>query len=292
MSSKLCKEEELILSFLSRQTLIFIILILLGIQEIGAYQKKSNSNPSIFISNKLWNKVQDYLIPNNHPIKKKLDHIFSQSRVIADLNSLQAAGFSFLMPQHNTQIIVARHPDLNGYILKLYLDNQNYFKDRPEHFHWMERINGVRLIRRYITKHHYENFFKTPKKWMYLLPDDPFYSSQDLGKKFILVAEDMELFEDNVNELMWGGPRVNKEFLYAFYKIVTDLGLRDSTKPSNCTFSIDGKASFIDTQVYEREDVKYDILTPFLSPTMQEYWKKLIFQPPDPPLEPPQELAS
>lgn len=263
--------------FIFRTIFIFTSFILYYSQEADAIQKQPplEHSPSIFVDDELWEEVQSYLIENHHPIKRKLDQIFFHARGIVDSASMEAAGFTVLPPQHNTKVIIARHPKLKGFILKLYLDEQSYFKNKPEHIQWIKRISGAKLIRRYVKKHNYGHLFKIPKKWMYLLPDEPSPPPEYLRKKFLLIAEDMELFDEKTNEELWRGPWVTEELLQALFKITTDLGLRDSARPCNCPFSIDGKASFIDTEVFERSDVKYELLLPFLSPAMQNFWKKL-----------------
>lgn len=257
----------------------FLILItsLLYQQEL-----KGNSERSVHKTldkqsniNNDWKEIKPYLIPNNHPIKKRLDAIFSQSRVLADWDSLMAAGFSALPPQPNTQIIVAKHPDLPGYVIKTYLDTQAYFRNRPEDYHWIRRIRGARLIQKYLKKYRYRNLLKVPKKWIYLLPTHPSFPQHQLQKKTLLIAEDMEIFDEKTNEALWGSEQVTTELLDALYKITTDLGLRDSAKPSNCSFSKDGKAAFVDTEIYHRNGVRYDKLTPHLSPTMRAYWEEM-----------------
>ena len=262
--------------FFFRQILIFISFMLLYNQEIEANQKRLiNNNPSKYVNNEVWRQVQNYLIPDNHPIKEKLNEIFSRSRALADQESMKAAGFDTLPPQHQTQMIVAKHPELRGYVLKIYLDEQKYYRGRPEHYHWIKRIKGTRLIRAYLNKHGDGSLFKAPQKWIYLLPDDPSPPSHDGRKNFILVAEDMELFDEKMNESLWGSEWVTEDLLKTLYRITTDLGLRDSANPSNCPLSIDGKGAFVDTEVYHRSDVRYWKLTPFLSPSMQAYWKKI-----------------
>lgn len=264
------------MSFLFTRILFALGIILFIIPGIQADQRRlTDTNPSQYVSRSVWNDVKDYLIPNDHPIKEKLDQIFSNGRVFNDQWSLRAAGFDAYPPQHKTQMIVAKHPNLQGYVIKAYLDEQDYYAGRPEHYYWIKRIKGAELIRESINRHDYDNFFKVPKKWIYLLPDHPSPSPHYLRKMFILVEEDMELFDHKTNENLWGSEWVTKELLHALYTIITELGLLDSARPENCSFSIDRKAAFIDTELYHRSRVKYENLTPYLSPPMQDYWNKL-----------------
>jgi hypothetical protein len=263
--------------FFFRKMVILTTLIFLWNNGVEAAQiKLAKHNPSKYVRTDVWRQVEKYLIPDDHPIKKKLDRIFSSSRVLQNMETMEAADFICLPPQHQTQMIVAKHPELPGYVLKLYLDKQKYYRGKPEYHHWLVRIKGARLIRKYLQRSQYGALFKVPKKWLYLLPDEPSPPAHYLRKKFILVAEDMRLYDEKTNEALWGDERVTEDFLKALYKITTTLGLRDSAKPSNCQFSIDGKAAFIDTEVYNRSDgVRYRKLTPFLSESMKVFWYKI-----------------
>lgn len=262
------------------KSLFFIISLFLFSDSIDAKQNPSkNTSPSTFVSQDTWNQVKKYLMPDHHPIKRKLDSIFLQARVLSDRNSMQAAGFTVSLPRHHNQMIIATHPKLKGYLIKAYLDEQDYFEGKPEHYYWIKRIKGTRLIRKFIKNHGYEELFKVPRKWIYFVPDEYQALSKDVQKNFILVVEDMHIFDDKTNEDLWGSDQVTQKLLKALYNISTELGLFDSTKPDNCPFSQDGKIAFIDTELYHSKRIKYYKLTPFLSPTMQEYWLKLTKSP-------------
>jgi hypothetical protein len=265
------------MSTLIRQ-IIFCSFILLNIQTSEAHQTAEGTNPSRYVSAEAWQQVQPYLMPDDHPAKERLDQIFSTSRAFCDQKSMEAAGFDPAKPQHCSQIIVTRHPHLKEYVIKAYLDEQPYRKDRPEYYYWIARATGAQLIRQAIADHNYGHLFKVPQKWIYLLPDEPSPPPGYLRKMFILVEEDMEIFNDRINEKLWRSRWVTKERLKALYTIVTELGLFDCAKPSNCPFSKDGRNAFVDTQSYDKGFVRYEKLTPYLSSSMQQYWRKLIKQ--------------
>lgn len=250
--------------------------VFFSFQTVEAKQNPTKSPPpSIHVNQETWNQVKNYIMPDHHPIKSKLDAIFHHSRALSDRNAMQAAGFEISMPRHHNQMIIASHPKLKGYLIKAYLDDQPYFQGKPEHHFWLKRIKGAQLIRKFIKTHHYGNLFKVPKKWIYPLPKEPLPLSSQLHKKFILVVEDMHIFDDKINQELWGSPQVTENLLKALYKITTELGLYDSSKPDNCPFSLDGRIAFIDTELYHSNRVKYEKLTPFLSPSLQEYWLTL-----------------
>ena len=96
---------------------------------------------------------QECLLPVTHPIKPTLDFIFSQSRVILNLDTLEQAGFDYSKPRRFTDLIVATHPALPGYIFKLYLDAQRFHKDKPENYFWMLRVQGSGLVNNRLQQH-------------------------------------------------------------------------------------------------------------------------------------------
>lgn len=232
-------------------------------------------SPSQYVSDQVWQEVRDFIIPNDHPIKYRLDAIFSASRAFYDFQSMEAAGFTATIPQHHTGIIVTRHPELKGYVIKAYLDIQEYHSGKPEYYFWKKRAIGAQLIRKSIEEHNYGHLLKVPQKWLYLIPDDP-APLPGLPKMFILVEEDMDIYDSETNKELWGSQIVTKKLLKSFYNVITELGLFDCAKPDNCPISKDGRVAFVDTQCYHFKKVKYHKLTPYLSPSMKKYWKKLI----------------
>lgn len=254
----------------------FLLILLLVSTEIGAFQEEPPSLPSPYVNAETWDQVKDYMIPDDHPAKRQLDRIFNKSRAFADDESMKTAGFFPAKPQPITKVIVTKHPKLKGYIIKAYLDEQDYPGNQPEYRCWVMRVLGSKLIRKSIKTHNYVHLFKVPRKWIYLLPDEPSPPSHYLRKTFILIEDDMNLFNEELNNQLWGSTRVTKERLDALFTITTELGLYDCTKPSNCPFSRDGRNAFVDTQIFHIFQVKYHMLIPFLSPEMQKYWKTLI----------------
>lgn len=215
----------------------------------------------------------DYFLPKSHPVHKKLDRLFANERPLLSLKSLQKAGFVKARPRKFTHLIVTRHPDIPGYIFKLYLDAQRFPKGKEECFFWKQRIDGAEKLRRLIAKKGWKNIFKVPHKWIYATPKkhlDPDYPI----KYTLLVEEDMDLVPDGENKKLWRRLSSRKK-LRALYSLLQTIGLRDCAKPDNIPFSRDGKIAFIDTQTHGEEKVAYKKLFPFLSPTLKAYWKTL-----------------
>jgi len=239
------------------------------ILRVSAYTKPDH------IEEDVWNRVEPHLLPEDHPIKPVLDKIFSESRAILGIKSLKKAGFIKPFARKWTHLVVTRHPDVPGYIFKLYLDAQRYFKGKKEYDHWLERIEGVTMIKTEIQKRGWTDTFKTPIKWIYALPAEPSPPKEFKRKNFILVEQDMDILGTQENYDMWKSEAVTEELLTQFYTICEELGLHDCAKPDNAPFSRDGKIAFIDTQTFYYWPVLYKKMTPYLSKERQTQWKAL-----------------
>lgn len=215
------------------------------------------------------------LLPAYHPLKPQLDYLFSSSRVILSLDTLKKAGFEFSDPRKFTNLVIAKHPLIPGYIFKLYLDAQRHHKGKPEHYFWMLRVIGAHLVRHEIEVNHLQELLKVPQKWIYKLPKKPSVPNGYMTKNYILVEEDMQLFSDKDNEMLWKSSFVTQDHLKAVYTVLTNVGLSDCAKPDNIPFSVDGRIAFIDTQTHGN-DVRYENLTSSLSPDNQIFWKSII----------------
>lgn len=222
-----------------------------------------------------WNRIEPHLLPENHAIKPALDALFSASRATLCLESLESAGFINPKVREWTHIVVTKHPDIPGYIFKIYLDAQRCFNNKKEYDYWLMRIEGVRAIKEELQRRNWEDRFKTPTKWMYMLPQEPAPPEEFIKKDFILVEEDMDIYDDEQNYKLWKSNSVTKEFLKDFYHLCEELGLYDCAKPDNAPFSKDGKIAFIDTQTIHQWPVNYTRMSRYLSQKMQSFWKKL-----------------
>lgn len=255
----------------------FSILLNLFIFFSPIQVRASNqNNPSAFLSQEIWENVQDYLLPDDHPAKGILDEIFSQSRVLANLEEMRAANFINPAQQHHTQIVVARHLLLPGYIIKAYLDCSEYRHGNREHYYFIKRIKGARLTRKSITKNHFEHLLDVPDKWIYMLPDYPAPLEGSIAHRiFILIETEMNIFDQQENLNAWKSDKITKTHLKALHQVLFEAGLTDSSKPSNCPCTKEGRIALIDTQQSGKE-VKFYRLTPFLTKKMKKHWLKLI----------------
>ncbi len=228
-------------------------------------------NPSVPLE--VWQKLEPFFLPANHPIKAKLDRIFHKQRATLSKETFEEAGFGKVKERKPTNIVVGKNPNLKGFIVKAYLDTQPALKDWEN---WLKRIEGARVIRDFIQKHKYDKLFKVPQKWIYPLPNeilppnDPLYNQ----KNFILIVEDMDILDEQEN-LKAYQTKITTEFLDTFFIIIKELGLLDSVHPCNTPFSKDGKMAFVDTEHHHRWPLHYSGLARRLSQPMKEYWRKL-----------------
>lgn len=222
------------------------------------------------LSYEQWQNIAPYLLPDTHPVKENLDRIFEYSNALGTRNTLIEAGFT-LHEGGFSKTTIARHKDLNGVFIKLYLDDQ---PEINELYKLMKRIKGAERAKISIVQHHWEHLFKVPRKWLYILPENASYSAYP-HKKFVLVAEDMHLLPKKKNYDLWRY-QTSKSLLNKVYTILTEAGLSDSAYPFNMPYSKDGRIAFVDTEHYNVWPVVYDNLSKYLSSEMRSYWQELI----------------
>jgi hypothetical protein len=247
---------------------LFLFLIIPFV-SIASLEKKE-------VTEELLKEIYAYLIPDNLEIKHQLDKMFKANRAILNPKALIKAGFTKAKPRKFTRIIVTTHKHFPGYIFKIYLDAQRYKSDEPEQIVFLNRVKGALAITKFIADNNLQDFFKVPKKWIYLVPGKPIPSKDFQYKNFILVEEDMHLLDKEANALAWKSYKVTKELLVGLYQILKEIGLRDCAKIDNIPFSEDGKVAFIDTQSYGYKSVPFKRLKKALSSEMQEFWDSLI----------------
>ncbi len=258
-------------SIRSSIAILFFLSGLLAGEIVHAQAPPGVYHYHLAVSNDVWESIAPFILPEKHSLKAKLDKIFRKTRAISGMSSLKKAGFKDIVHQKWTRLIVARHPDVKGIIFKLYLDRQRYHKGQPEHYFWIRRCMGARIIREEIVQNHWEHLFKVPKKWIYPLPPTP---SPVAGpaKYFILVEEDMNIFSSERNNRLWASKTVTTELLDALFYIIQKHGFYDCAKPDNIPFSKDMKVAFVDTQSFHRWPVAFHKLVWILHPDLANYW--------------------
>ncbi len=234
----------------------------------------ADSNKKCLLKNELikevWNQIQDYFLPDDHPAKHKIDQIFSK-RVTENLNTLAASGFIFIQAKRIDKVIVCRHPELPGYIIKTFIDDtslESALCDRQ----LVKRAIGSRLMKDTIEHQNLQGLFKVPQKWLYVLPDE---TNKCKKKILILIEEDMGI-APNVDDI-WKSENISYELLNALFSIISMVDLND-IKPKNIPFCMDGKFAFIDTAGYHKSEPNFYKFGDFLNPTMKLHWDTLCEQ--------------
>lgn len=216
----------------------------------------------------VWETMRPYFLPTSHPIKKKLDRLFSKSRILLNQQAVALAGFKTPVPTGFTHTIVSKHPKLKGYFVKMYTDDQQIC----DWCNWKKRIDGAKIIRDAIERHQYAKYFKVPKKWVYPLPLTS-HATGAYRKDFVLIAEDMDIYPNKGNVSRWKS--MKKKRLKAIFTLMNENGLDDSGLASNLPFSYDGTQAFVDTERAHQWPIDFKKTERFLSEKMKLYWIKL-----------------
>ncbi|MBA3721517.1 MAG: hypothetical protein H0W88_03855 [Parachlamydiaceae bacterium] len=231
--------------------------------------------PSPYLSAEIWASVKQYFLPENHPVKPKLDRMFSKRRVMLSPDTFKAAGFVRYKPGRVSHILASAHPKLQGFFFKGFPDVDLKITNDWEKL--ANRIRGALSIEECIKRHGYQKIFKVPKKWLYPLPANPSppKSSKILRKNFILVAEDMRIYEHDKNNDMYK-KKMTRSLMEALFVVINEEGLADSLYAFNVPFCKDGKLAFIDTEWHHRWPVNFPKFKKYFSSKMGKYWDKLV----------------
>lgn len=220
----------------------------------------------------LWQELTPYFLPADCREKAILDEIFSKRRVLSSVKSMRKAGFN-LVTRPEEKILVARHPKLKGYLIKVYLDSMNI----QEWYWWRKRIEGVKVIQASIERHGYQGIMKTPKKWIYPLPAEPSPKPEHTRRNFILVVQDIDILHDIYNRSAYK-KKMTPQLLDALYTVITENLLIDAVYADNTSFCRDGRLAFIDTEHAQdrTQPVPLSAVGQYLSKEMRAYWEQLI----------------
>lgn len=234
---------------------------------------KQNSH----IPNDVWEMAKPYFLPENHPVRPQLDRIFSSSRVLQNPDTFRMAGFKRWKPGRVSHIFASSNPQLKGVFIKGFPDNDTMVK--ADHKKLIHRIEGARAVRESINKFGYQKKFTVPNKWLYPLPENPSppNSSKYIRRNFILVAEDMNILDQEKNNKSYK-KKMTTSLMDKLYTIINDVGLYDSVYAFNVPFTKDGKLAFIDTEWHHRWPIPYGRFTKYFSKDKKKYWEKLIEQ--------------
>jgi hypothetical protein len=231
--------------------------------SINAYEKPSN------VSQQTWDRVSPYFLPEDHPVKRKLDKIFQHQTVTRSSRTVEKAGFFNGKPGKYSQVVVSGHFDLEGYLVKLYLDSNTQVNDAHK---FRERVVGAAAIKRVIEAYGFSDVVKVPKKWIYPIPS--FSNSGVSPKRFVLVVEDMRPYSNDKSLSLWK-KKITRRQLDAVWTILTVVGLPDCAYAFNIPFCRDGKLAFLDTEQSGMWPIHYERLKQYLSGDRLNYWIRL-----------------
>lgn len=221
-----------------------------------------------YLTNAMKQQAREFLMPLDHPLKVKLDEIFSRGRVIENESTLHEAGFTILFMQPMSFITIVRHPELPGVLLKLYQDRERRtLKNLPGWTWLVMRAEGAKNIRKLIKKRKLK-YFTAPEKWIYPLPPHPHSEHNPV----VLVVTDMQLASQSKSIDKWktlSNPKILDEL-----HIILSKGLASTCLPWNIPYTLDRKFACIDTE-HPKRTHKMSSCLKYFSPEMQEYWKSI-----------------
>lgn len=242
-------------------------LLLFNSSAPGAHAYPNFTDNHMISESMTW-LMPPYLLPLDHHLKPTLDALFGGSRVTANLETLTNAGFVTLYNQSlSSYVIVARHPAVEDYLFKIYLDSELRKKVDKDNWIWLtRRCIGAERIRKIIQKKQFKHFV-VPDKWLYPLPYFP-----GAKQPVILVVQDMHLVSEPDTRKAWK-TEITKEHLDELYYILKK-GCGSLYLTGNIPYTKEGKFAFIDTE-YPKRKIKVKKLRKHFSEEMQLYWDEL-----------------
>lgn len=252
---------------------LFFLMLFPHVANAKSHYPNFDDNPHITRDAK--ELLRPFLIPLDHPVKPMLDAIFSSARVTKDKSSLAEAGFTTLYSQPKTHLEIVRHPDLQGYLLKLFLDIDLGIKHHRPGWVWLaRRCKGAENVRRLIKKYKLKHI-TVPDKWIYILPVDPSAPNAPEYTRHIavLLVTDMDLVTYQESAYAWKNFVTHKQIEELF--CIIDHGYSSSFLANNIPYCRNGKFSCIDTEHPKRKP-HYQRVEQFLSPEMVAYWRTLV----------------
>ena len=204
-----------------------------------------------------------------------MDAIFAKSGVIRDEKSVQKAGFRIFKSQKKSFIRVLKHPLLEGYLLKVYLDTErNIPKGSPGWKRLAMRCVVAQKIKTLIARHKITRFI-VADKWVYPVP--PSKKSARTAQPLVLIVKDMQIYNTQDSQKAWrekAGYRTVRELYTIFGR-----GYGSAFLAGNLPYTRTGKFAFIDTE-FGRRHLPLDGLQRHFAPSVGRYWKSLLLRRP------------
>ncbi|MBN9377981.1 MAG: hypothetical protein BGO14_00660 [Chlamydiales bacterium 38-26] len=222
----------------------------------------------------VWNNMVPYFLPENHPVKPKLDRLF-RKRVTQNKQTLKKAGFTEPEPKRFSKTIVSKNKKIPGYIFKFFHDEQ---KDIQDARNCLRRVTGAISVQEALNRYNINHLFVVPKKYIYPLPAHPSPTETSYRKNFVVVENELDIYTGKENNKMWKSPVINPITLTWTFWLLQELGLNDSPYSFNMPITRDGRIAFVDTEHHHKWPVPFEKLWPFLTPEMGSFWKNLCQQ--------------
>lgn len=259
--------------------MLFLLLSTLGFATGVSYPPLSSfdliSYPHFYrnpyLNSEMRQRIIPHLLPVTHPAMDILDSLFSQDRVTENLHTFSAAGFEMIDMTSGSFVIVARHPALSGYVLKIYLDSEKRIKKEKPHWEWLlRRCIGAKRIKELIQEKQIK-YFVVPDKWIYILP--PISFSERTKQPILVIETDMQVQSKEKTIQAWKTQMTPRRLQELF--LIFKHGCGSTHVDINVPYTHKGVFAFIDTEnPYKGHDLKK--VRKYLSKEMQKYWDRLI----------------
>lgn len=210
--------------------------------------------------------IDEWLLPKKHPLHKRLNKLFSDSRIFDSPLSLQEIGCDVNKRVHK-KLMVFTHPDVPEYIFKKF---QNSVLRSEQLEKYIIRLKGAKAVRDAIKQHRLSNIV-VPNKWLYRLPNCR-KSYLVIAERFDICAGDDKPDGENVQRYR----TMSYKTLHELCTIMKALGGCDAW-PRNQPFTKQGKIAFIDTEHVGHKEAHFaKHILPLLDAQMQEYAQKVL----------------
>ncbi len=209
-----------------------------------------------------------YMLPKKCKLRRTLERLFSHPKVIQDNYWFTKAGFKTKFFRVRGSLRVASHPQLKGYLIKMFLESEAREKMWDRQRTLITRAGVAAELRELIKKNKLRKI-KVPKKYLFVLPP----AAKTRIKTYVLVVQDMKLVKMEKSKKAWkkiASKRVLRE-LYC----VLNHGYASLAIDQNIARTKNGKFACIDTE-YPRRTFDLKRVERFFSRSNKLYWESLI----------------
>jgi hypothetical protein len=172
------------------------------------------------------------------PIASQLADLFTDRKMFDSTKAFEKAGFR-LIAHAPHKIMSGFHKGARGFLFKKY-NNDKPGKKQIKNY--MRRVEGARLMRKFITERGFQHVV-APHKWLHELPSG-------FPERYLVVADKLDLLDDDATKRKYD--RIREDQMHELATMLFYFrGLNSWTK--NLPFTEDGKIAFIDTERWHRD---------------------------------------